>query len=94
MTLLRQLWDWVIAKPPDHPPGARMTRAEVERIASAWGPTLGPLWREPLACEFAVRDNRKVWIVTANAGSRGATMWALIDDATGELLGHHERHSR
>lgn len=93
MTVLRRLWDWVVAKPPEHPPGARLTRAEAERIASAWA-TSAPLWRPPLTSEFDVQEGRKVWIVTANAHARGATMWVIVDDASGEVVGHHERHSR
>jgi hypothetical protein len=93
MTLLRRLWGWVLAKPADHPPGARLTRIGAERIASAWAAS-APLWRQPLASEFEVEDGRRVWVVTANAHARGATMWVIVDDASGEVIGHHERHSR
>jgi hypothetical protein len=47
-----------------------------------------------LASEFSVQGNRHVWVVTVNAGARGAAMWGIISDATGEILAHHERHSR
>jgi hypothetical protein len=72
------------------PVGAHMTEAEARRLAESWATENKKYWMTPATAAFKVDEGRRIWLVQSNAHGKGHSILVTIDDATGQVLGHHE----
>ena len=92
MTLLRWLRDRLFGAPDGGQSlsGARMSEDEARRIAESWAAANKKYWMAPATATVKVDQGRRIWLVQSNAHGKGHSVLVTIDDATGEILEHHE----
>jgi hypothetical protein len=72
------------------PSGARMSEDEARRIAESWAAANKKYWMMPATAAVKVDQGRRIWLVQSNAHGKGHGVLVVIDDATGQIVEHHE----
>jgi hypothetical protein len=92
MILLRWLRHQLFRGPSDgqSPDGARISEGEALRIAQSWAVANKKYWMAPATATVKVDQGRRIWLVHSNAHGKGHSVLVTIDDATGQILEHHE----
>ena len=67
-----------------------MSEDEARRIAASWAAADKKYWMAPASAVVKVDQGRRIWLVQSNAHGKGHSVLLVIDDATGQILEHHE----
>ena len=68
----------------------RTPEAEALRIAAAWAAEEKKRWTLPAKATLETDGGRHLWLVQSNATGKGHSLAITIDDATGQVVAHHE----
>ena len=67
-----------------------MSEGEALSIARSWAMANNKYWMAPATATAKVDQGRRIWLVRSNAHGKGHSVLVTIDDATGQILEHHE----
>ena len=63
---------------------------DARRIAAAWAAEHKKRWALPADASLSDDGGRRLWLVQSNAQGKGYSLAVTIDDATGQVVAHHE----
>ena len=63
---------------------------DARRIAAAWAAEHQKRWTLPASASLSDERGRRLWVIQSNAQGKGYSLAITIDDATGNVLAHHE----
>jgi hypothetical protein len=63
---------------------------DARRIAAAWASEHQKRWSLPPSASLSEESGRRLWLIQSNAGGKGYRVAITIDDATGQVIAHHE----
>lgn len=64
--------------------------ADARRIAASWAAENNKRWSLPADAGLSDQGGRRLWLIQSNALGKGYSLAITIDDATGEVVAHHE----
>jgi hypothetical protein len=67
-----------------------MSESEALSIARSWAMANNKYWMVPATATTKVDQGRRIWLVHSNAHGKGHSVLVTIDDATAQILEHHE----